>query len=338
MAASALAVADVADEELEIDERVQLTLFDIGVDLKALRETVARLKSNSQASATSRAYAADMRIYQAWCGAAGKDALPARPDILCLFVAQQLADGLRPSTVERRLAAIATSHRAAGHPRLELADVRQALAGWKREHGERVNAKRAISVAELRAMSEALPGDAGGVRDRCILLLGFATGLRRADIAALKCEDVTVAAKGLRVWIRRSKTDKTGKGREVGVFAGQNAWTDPVAAFNAYLEARGKWSGPLFVGLHPSKRWLTRSAIAGSTVADVVHRAAAAAGLDASQYGAHSLRAGCVTAAIEAGVPESLVMQVTGHKSHQVLARYVRPARVLSIDVLRGAL
>lgn len=317
----------------------QLALFDLGgVDMRSLKARAAELVGNSTASATVRAYEADWRIFAAWCQSAGRDPLPATPDTVMLFSVSELQTR-KPSTVERRLASIVHMHRAHKLAKPVSEEIRQVLHGWRREHGSKVSSKKALTPTHLRAMVGACTKTPMGMRDRAILTLGFATGLRRSDLSALNYSDITFAAQGLRVFIRRGKTDQLGRGREIGVFPGKKENSDPVRWLLRYLEKRGRWAGPLFVTQRRGRAGeLSRERLAGDTIGDIVQRMAAAIGLEASDFGAHSLRAGCVTAAIEMGVPESLVMQLTGHKSHQTLSKYVRPSRVFSIDVLAGAL
>jgi integrase len=170
------------------------------------------------------------------------------------------------------------------------------------------------------------------VRDRALLLVGFAGGMRRSEVVALDVDDVEFRRKGMLIRIRRSKTDQEGKGREIGIFAGSRAQSCPVRAMKAWLYMRGKHDGPLFTGRKEGSRLVV------AVVSLVVKRCVKLLGLDPRGYGAHSLRAGFVTAAAEAGMPETLIMQRTGHKSVQTVAKYVRPATAFSVDALARAL
>ncbi len=313
----------------------QLTLFNLGVNMARLKARAAELAGQATAQATVRAYDADWRSFSGFCGAAGRQALPASPDTIMLYAVSELQTRT-PSTVERRLAAITGMHVAQGLAKPDLGEVRQVLIGWKREHGSRERSKTALTPGHLRSMLKTLPTDGGGFRDCALLTLGFATGLRRSDLARLNLADVVVSGAGVKVFIRRGKTDQLGKGREIFVMAGKHQATDPVRAMERYLKSRGAWAGALFVRLERGRRDLSRLRLGAESMADLVQRCAAAIGLDAADFGAHSLRAGCVTTALEMGVPESLVMKVTGHRSHATLLKYARPAR-LSLDVLSRA-
>jgi integrase len=315
----------------------QLTLFDWGVDLGKLRALAHSCKALRAAPATVRAYESDWRVFVAWCRAAGREPLPASPETLELFLAAELPVRAL-ATIERRLASISARHRAAGHSSPVGEDHRAILLGWKRQHGSVQTSKQALTVENLRAMMRACRPNLAGLRDRALISLGFATGLRRSDLVRLDLRDVSISARGLRIFIRRGKTDQLGRGREIGVVAGKGEYTDPVRWLERYIDERGRWDGPLFVSVNAAGVEYSRRRLGAAMVGRVVKAAAARAGLDPSRIGAHSLRAGCVTTAIEAGVSESLVMTLTGHRSHQTLARYVRPARALAVDVLAGAL
>jgi integrase len=284
-----------------------------------------------------RAYASDWRDFAAWCRAVGRSALPASTETVRLYAVDQL-DSRRVSTVERRLAAIAARHREQGHGSPVDDDVRTVMQGARRQRGAAPQQKAAVTVEQLRGMVRELPQSARGARDRAILLLGFATGLRRSELAALNLADVVVTGKGVRVTVRRSKTDQEGEGRVIGVFPGRRAATCPVRAVRRWLYVRrGAGGDALFTIVDPGDR-VTSARLSGCGIGAVVQRSAARIGLDPREYGGHSLRAGCVTAAAEAGVPESIIMNRTGHRSHAMLVRYLRPASVWSVDPLAGAL
>jgi integrase len=175
-----------------------------------------------------------------------------------------------------------------------------------------------------------------GARDRAIMVLGFATGVRRSELAALELSDVKFAQKGLRVLIRRSMTDQVAEGREICVFPGRRAETCPVRVLRAWLRFRGKDEGPLFTRLDTLASALLP--LTGHSIRSIVQRCAELTGLDPRDYGGHSLRAGMITAAALNGAPDALVMQRSGHKSVTVYQRYVRQAKAFAFDPLAKAL
>jgi integrase len=314
-------------------EPEQLTLFEGGPNVAKLRIVAARMAQASQSVNTKKAYASDWVEFSDWCEEAGRLALPATPDTLKLYIVDHL-DIHKVSTVERRLAAVVWKHETAGHASPYSLEIRNLMRGARRELGTRIDAKAALAVDDLKRILVKLGYAAADTafRDRALMALGFTAALRRSEIGALDVSDLEFTSKGVLVNIRRSKTDQQGRGRKVGVFKVKNKLVCPVRLLQAWLKQRAAAhgaTGPLFPGRD--------GRLTGQAVNQIVKRAVKLAGLDASKYGAHSLRAGFVTAAAENGVPETIIMQRTGHRSVQTVARYVRPATVFSVDALARA-
>lgn len=297
--------------------------------MSRLKRAAAELARSARSRATVTGYAADWRDFVAWCAAAGRAARGASDETVSLFAAH-LLEHRALSTVRRKLAAVAAHGVVIGE------QTRAVMSGAARL-APPPKAKAAISLADLRAMLKTCGRDRAGLRDRAVLLLGFASGCRRAELAALDVSDVTFDRRGLRLRIRRSKTDQTGQGREVGIHWGKSAATCPVKAVRAWLDVRSRVDGPLFVAVDRYGHLRGRR-LPVRTFYDIVKARAAAAGLDASRYGAHSLRAGCVTAAAEAGESHFAVMSRTGHRSVQTVARYFRPTDAFASNPLRRVL
>lgn len=315
-------------------EALQLVLFDGGPDVARLKKEAARLTLISRSPSTERSYGFDWADFTRWCAEAGRRALPATPASVELYVADCL-QRLKLSSIERHLAAIASKHRGAGHASPVDAGVHAVMSGARRERGTKVNSRAALSVVDLRAICWALARlkDERAVRDRALLTFGFAGAMRISEMLALDVADIDFVKKGLLVHLARAKNDQFAKGRVIGVFYAQRVYCCPVRCLRAWLKVRGKFAGPLFPGSGASGR-LTREA-AGL----IVKRRVELAGLDPARYGTHSLRAGFVTTATEKHVPDSLIMQRTGHRSVQTLQKYVRPATVFSSgDALARAL
>jgi len=297
---------------------------DVRGRLDALGEQARDYLADSHAANTRRAYRADWRAYTAWCAAHELEPLPSAPATLTLYLAAQ-AGQLRTSTLGRRLVAIGQAHRAAGHvPPTEDAGVRAVWRGIRRRQGTAQVGKAAALTADVRAMVLALPdGTASAVRDRAMLLLGFAAALRRSELVALDVVDVQPTAEGLVLTIRRSKTDQEGSGEQVGVPHGSSAETCPVRALLAWLERAGIAEGPIFRSITRHGAVLPRR-LSDRDVARIVKRAVERAGLDPTRYAGHSLRAGLATAAAIAGAEERDIMRQTRHKSVAVVRRYIR--------------
>jgi len=266
---------------------------------------------------TRAAYSRQWDAFTAWCAAAGRTVLPATAETLAEYVGH-LADLDRaPSTIEQGIAAIRTVHRHSGHP--GLPDTAAALAVLKAHRKDRAAAGKRkrkappITLDPLRAMIDATdPATLAGLRDRVLLVLGFAMMARRSELAALHSADVTFTDDGLVVLIRKSKTDKDAVGAEVTIPRGSHPDTDPVRVVQAWLAAlaeHGVADGPL---LHRINRWgqLQDGGMSGAAVNERVRHLARAAGLQgAESFTAHGLRAGGPTEAAKAGTPVAFIAE-----------------------------
>jgi integrase len=214
--------------------------------------------------------------------------------------------------------------------------VGQVRTGIRRQRGVAPQQKAPLLAGELKDVVAALPHSLLGVRDRSLLLLGFAGAFRRGELVAIAVEDLTWTPEGVKVLLRRSKTDQEGVGRSVGIPRGGDAC--PVEALRAWLEASGIAAGPIFREVDRHGR-IGAQALTGGSVARVVKRAAAAAGLDPTELAGHSLRSGLATSAAHAGATERAIMRQTGHRSAEMVRRYIRDAEVLGDDnAARGLL
>ena len=288
---------------------------------------------------TRRAYAFDWMDFRRWCDEAGRVSLPATGDTVSLYVVALAQARRLVATVERRCAAIAHYHLVAGLASPIGEDVREVLYGLRRRLGTApVHAKAPVTVEELRAMLAATPRDARGARDRSLLLLGFAGGLRRSELAALELADVTVTDAGLVVRLRWSKTDQEGVGRELAVHRGRHRLTCPVRALEAWVCERGRWPGALFCVIDRNTGRLRRRGLSAEACAAVVKAAAREAGLDPARYAGHSLRAGMATAAAEGGASEMAIMTRTGHRSVAMVQRYIRHGSLFAVNPLEAVL
>jgi site-specific recombinase XerD len=297
--------------------------------------TVAHLEA-SRAKSTRRAYASDVGSFELWCGRFGLDPLPASPETVALYLTACDQAGAAVATLRRRTVAISKAHQAVGHPsptRHEL--VRRTLSGIARQRGTRQRRVAPVRLEGLKAMLDASPEeDLLAIRDRAILLLGFAGGFRRSELAGLDVEDLTFVQEGVDVLLRRSKTDQEGEGRAVAIPRGRNRETCPVIALRRWLDIGNITNGPLFRRMRANGRPGTRrrdplglpmeERITPQLVARVVQRAARRAGLDPAEFAGHSLRAGFATEAAARGASERAIQRQTGHRSLEILRRYIR--------------
>jgi len=281
--------------------------------------------ANGQAAHTRQAYRSDWQDFVAWCQIHGQAALPATGDTVAGYLADR-ADTLKASTLQRRLSSIAAAHRAAGLDTPTTAPaVRLTWNGIRRTKPTAQHGKAPLLLADLRSMLATVPPGLKGIRDRALLLVGFAGAFRRSELVALDVADVSHQLEGVVLTIRRSKTDQEAVGRSVGIPRGRHAETDAVAALVAWLEASHITEGALWRPINRHGQ-LATARITDKAVARIVQHYAAAAGLDPTLFAGHSLRAGLATSAAANGASERCIMATTGHKSDAMVRRYIREA------------
>lgn len=291
--------------------------------LGAAEQRVRNYVSQAKAPNTVRAYAADWRHFTAWCGGHGYSYLPAAAATVSVYLAE-LADAVRVSTLTRRVSAISQAHQLAGFPSpTSEAIVRATMAGIRRAKGTAQHGKKPVLTEDLRRIIDRLPNSIQGVRDRALLLVGFAGAFRRSELVRLNFADVEFGREGLVVTVRRSKTDQEGQGRRVGIPYGSHPETCPVRAAQDWVEVLGTSAGPLFRRIDRHGH-IGTAPLSDKAVSLIVKRCARAAGIDASDFAGHSLRAGLATAAAAAGVSERSIMAQTGHRSLATVRKYIR--------------
>ena len=312
-------------------------------ELEALAARAALYATRARGPGTRRVYRSAWRGFEAWCRSLGREPLAGDPELVAMYATRRADQKVAVSTLRIDLAAIRTAHLLAGVP-LDLRDPRLAMVveGITRGRGTRPAKQAAPAVPDvLRLLLAACqPASAAlGARDRAMLLLGFGAALRRSELVALRIGDVEpVPGRGLRLLVRRSKTDQHGRGEEVAVWANPGEpLLCPFIAFDAWLGHRTQARDfdrsaaesvqrerPLFCAVTKAGR-PTGAALSDKAVARLVKSAAARAGLDPERYSGHSLRAGLATAA-DAGAGLADLMRQTRHKSTQVALAYLRPA------------
>ena len=270
---------------------------------------------------TRRAYRADLDHYFAWGGT-----IPSTPEELAHYLADH-ADRFAVATLVRRLSAISIAHKALGEvsPTGDLL-VTTALRGIRRLHGRRQKQARPILVSELFAMLDGLGQSLQDMRDRALLLVGFAGAFRRSELVEIDCEDLEWCAQGLIVHIGRTKTDIGGKGRKIGIPLAKGRHC-PVHATQHWLSQAGITEGPVFRPLRNLGE-VRRTRLSSEAVSLIVKARIKAAGFDPALYSGHSLRAGLATSAAMVGVPSWKIRQQTGHTSDVMLGRYIRDAEL----------
>lgn len=268
-------------------------------------------------------YAYDWAMFTAWCDAVQRCPLPATTETVCLYLTDLLEQGKKISTANRRHCAIAHEHRNRGLAPPPAGEVYELLNAAQRLRAEKPRRMKPLMIAELRRISGALrsEGTPLALRDRALLVFGFATALRRSNLAHMRTGDVEFTSQGLVVMVQREKQDPEGRGRLIGVPAGKHNDTCPVRTLQDWLQIRGATPGPLFWRVRPGDRGRP---LDGDSICRIVKKRVERIGLDPSDYGGHSLRAGFITEAGLAGVGELVIAAHTGHRSMEVLRGYFR--------------
>jgi integrase len=290
------------------------------------------LAQKATAAATLRAYKADWAHFAKWCAVHGFVPVPAEPATVGAYLAS-LADSHAPTTIRRRLAALGKMHRfndLAWNPAHR--DIQGPLQGVLRTHGRPVQKAAALTLPMLRQLLATCDQSARGRRDRALLLFGFTGALRRSELTSLHVEDVAIVAGGLRLRIRRGKTDQTGQGAEIGLPRGKYAETCPVRAFEAWHAVACRKAGPLF-------RKISTAGTIGNTALhpDAVRRILAhrvqMAGLTVDGFdrlSAHAMRVGFITAAYDQGARDEDIMRHTRHRDLRTMRGYVQRAGLVT--------
>ena len=291
-------------------------------DLKSLEiETLKNLK-NSKANNTLRAYQSDFKDFSSFCAKNGFSSIPTQPKIIALYLTH-LSKSSKFSTLKRRIASISVIHKLKGHY-LDTKHpiIMENLHGIKRTLGSRQKAKKPILINDLKLIIKAINKEK--IRDKALILIGFAGGFRRSELVNIDYEDVEFVSEGVKILIKRSKTDQSGEGIVKAIPYFNNLEFCPVLALKDYIEHKknlNTMNGKIFE-------------ISDKSVALIIKRYANKAGLDASRYAGHSLRSGFATTAAEFGAEERNIMAMTGHKTTQMVRRYIHEANLFKNNAL----
>ena len=314
---------------------------ELVTDIKSLElETLKNLK-NSKAANTLRAYKADFKDFSAFCVKNGLSSMPTEPKILALYLTHLSATS-KFSTLKRRIASISVIHKLKGHY-LDTKHpiIMENLHGIKRVKGTNQKAKKPILINNLkqiihvidRYLSNNESGDVDSIipensknirnkiRDKAIILVGFAGGFRRSELVNIDYDDVEFVSEGVKIFIKRSKTDQSGEGMIKAIPYFDNKSFCPVLALKYWIDNSEIKSGKLFN-------------ISDKSIALIIKKYASLAGLDPNKYGGHSLRSGFATSAAESGAEERNIMAMTGHKTTQMVRRYIQEANLFKNNAL----
>ena len=307
-------------------------------DIKALQEeTLLNLKS-SKANNTVRAYKSDFNDFSLFCTQNGFKSLPSEAKIVSLYLTHLSTKDVKMSTLKRRLVSIGVIHKLKGHY-LDTKHpiILENVMGIKRRKGSVQRGKKPILTNNLKKIinvsDEELGNEIKTFRDRSIILIGFSGGFRRNEIVSLDYQDLDFVSEGLKINLKKSKTDQFGEGSVKALPYFNNTQYCPVISLKKWINISNINSGPLFRRFSKSFN-LSNNRLTDQTVALLIKKYLTLAGINSKNYSGHSLRSGFATSAADAGVEERSIMAMTGHKSPEMVRRYIKEANLFKNNPL----
>ena len=299
-------------------------MADLITDVKSLElETLKNLKS-SKAANTLRAYKADYKDFALFCIKHGFKSMPSEAKVVSLYLTY-LSKKSKFSTLKRRLASISVVHKLSGHYiDTKHPMITENLMGIKRVKGTHQKAKKPILINDLKSIINIIDKDKNEkrrIKNRTLILVGFAGGFRRSELVEILYEDIDFVTEGAKIFVRRSKTDQSGEGMTKGIPYFSNPEYCPIVSLKKWIEKSEIKSGKIFD-------------ISDKSVALIVKKYAGLAGLDSNKYSGHSLRSGFATSTAELGAEERSIMAMTGHKTTQMVRRYIQEANLFKNNAL----
>ena len=311
---------------------------DIITDIKALhKETLLNLQS-SKANNTLRAYKSDFSDFGLFCAQNGFQSLPSEPRVVSLYLTHLSTKDAKMSTLKRRLVSIGVIHKLKGHYLdTKHPTIIENIMGIKRRKGSFQEAKKPILINSLKKIINVIDQQKKEeikiLRDRSILLIGFSGGFRRNEIVSLDYDDLDFVPEGLKLSIRRSKTDQFGEGIMKAIPYFDSSKYCPVVSLKKLLDLSKIKSGPVFRRFIKGSK-LSENRLTDQTVALLIKEYLNLAGIDSKNFSGHSLRSGFATSAAESGVEERNIMAMTGHKSTEMVRRYIKEANLFKNNAL----
>ena len=311
---------------------------DIITDIKALqKETLLNLQS-SKANNTVRAYKSDFNDFGIFCAQNGFKSLPSDPKIVSLYLTHLSTKDAKMSTLKRRLVSIGVIHKLKGHYLdTKHPAIIENIMGIKRRKGSIQKGKKPILINSLKLIIDAIDKqnkqEIKKFRDRSIILIGFSGGFRRNEIVSLDSDDLDFVPEGLKINIKRSKTDQFGEGFTKALPYFDSSKYCPVVSLKNWLDISKITSGPVFRRFVKGSK-LSENRLTDQTVAILIKQYLNLAGIDSKHYSGHSLRSGFATSAAESGAEERNIMAMTGHKSTEMVRRYIKEANLFKNNAL----
>ena len=311
---------------------------NIITDLKTLKEeTLLNLKS-SKAINTVRAYKSDFNDFSLFCAQNGFNTLPSDPKVISLYLTHLSTKDSKMSTLKRRLVSIGVIHKLKGyyidtkHP-----SIIENIMGIKRRKGSIQKSKKPLLINNIKKIINVIDQqkieEIKKFRDRTIILVGFSGGFRRNEIVSLDYDDLDFVTEGLKINLKRSKTDQFGEGAVKALPYFDNTQYCPVKSIEKWIKISKINSGPLFRRFVKGSK-LSKYRLTDQTVALLIKEYLKIADIDSKNYSGHSLRSGFATSAAESGVEERNIMAMTGHKSTEMVRRYIKEANLFKNNAL----
>jgi len=311
---------------------------NIITDIKALKEETLLNLQNSKANNTIRAYKSDYSDFALFCAQNGFKSLPSEPKIVSLYLTHLSTKDVKMSTLKRRLVSIGIIHKLKGHYLdTKHPAIVENLMGIKRRKGSIQKGKKPLLISSLKQIINVIDQekkeDIKKFRDRSIILIGFSGGFRRHEIVSLDYDDLDFVTEGLKINLKRSKTDQFGEGSVKGLPYFDNSKYCPVLSLKKWIELSNITSGSLFRRFSKGSK-LTENRLTDQTIALLIKKYLKLAGIESKNYSGHSLRSGFATSAAESGAEERSIMAMTGHKSTEMVRRYIKEANLFKNNAL----
>jgi len=311
---------------------------NIITDIKALQEETLLNLQSSKANNTVRAYKSDFNDFGLFCSQNGFKSLPSEPKIVSLYLTYLSTKEFKISTLKRRLVSIGVIHKLKGHYLdTKHPSIIENIMGIKRRKGSIQEGKKPILISTLKQIIDVIDKqnkqEIKKFRDRSIILIGFSGGFRRKEIVSLNYDDLDFVPEGLKINLRRSKTDQFGKGFTKALPYFDNSQYCPVVSLKKYIEISKIKSGAVFRRFTRGSK-LSENRLTDQTVALLIKEYLKLTGIDSKNYSGHSLRSGFATSAAESGAEERSIMAMTGHKSTEMVRRYIKEANLFKNNAL----
>ena len=311
---------------------------NIITDIKALKdETLLNLQS-SKAANTVRAYKSDFKDFGLFCAKNGFKSIPSEPKIVSLYLTYLSTKEVKMSTLKRRIVSIGVIHKLKGHYLdTKHPSIIENIMGIKRRRGSIQKGKKPLLINSFKQIINVIDeyhhDEIKKFRDRSIILIGFSGGFRRNEIVSLDYDDLDFVEEGLKITLKRSKTDQFGEGSVKGLPYFDNLQYCPVISIKKWIKISDITSGSLFRRLSKGSK-LTENRLTDQSVALLLKKYLNLAGIESKNYSGHSLRSGFATSAAESGAEERSIMAMTGHKSTEMVRRYIKEANLFKNNAL----